>query len=412
MKPRILFALPAICVVFLLGMPSLSAQNTTGAITGRLTDSTGAVIAGAKVTVKNLGTGEVRTLTTGGSGDFTATLLLPGRYSVTAEHTGFKTAIRNDITLEVDQTVRADLALDVGSETQRVEVAGSALTLDTDSMAVAQTINEKQVSELPLNGRNFVSLLFLEPGAVQTGGEQSTYRYAAGDAISIGGGISASNAYTLDGTMITDTGYVTPAFDISIDAVQEFKEQTKNYSAEYGFGANQINLSTKSGANTYHGSAFEFIRNTAVDARSYFNRYPQPVAPLKQNQFGYSLGGPVILPKIYNGRNHTFFFANYEGQRVRSQTTETGNVPTADELNGIFQVSSFNPAQTATGTIIDPYTGLPFPRNATGAFVIPQSRFSRLAQLAIQRGFFPAPNVSGNNAYNYTANLQSNVDED
>src|ERR1700761_2908252 len=354
MKPRILFALLMICVmVFPLGVPLLSAQNTTGTITGRLTDTTGAVIAGAKVTVKNLGTSEVRTLTTGASGDFTATLLLPGRYSVTAEHSGFKTAIRNDITLEVDQTGRADLTLDVGSETQRVEVAGSALTLDTDSMAVAQTINEKQVSELPLNGRNFVSLLFLEPGAVQTGGEQSTYRYAAGDAVSIGGGISASNAYTLDGTMITDTGYVTPAFNISIDAIQEFKEQTKNYSAEYGFGANQINLSTKSGTNTYHGSAFEFIRNTDVDARSYFNRYPQPVAPLKQNQFGYSLGGPIILPKIYNGRNRTFFFANYEGQRVRSQTTETGNVPTSAELGGVFQVSSFNPAQAATGTIID-----------------------------------------------------------
>jgi Carboxypeptidase regulatory-like domain len=412
MKFRVFPLLLTTYALFLFSAHPIRGQNTTGSITGRLTDTTGAVIAGAKVSVKNLGTGEVRTLITGGSGDFTATLLLPGHYSVTAEHTGFKTAIRTDITLEVDQTVRADLALDIGSETQRVEVAGSALTLDTDSPAVAQTINEKQVSELPLNGRNFVSLLFLEPGAVQTGGEQSTYRYAAGDAISIGGGISASNAYTLDGTMITDTGYSTPAFDISIDAVQEFKEQTKNYSAEYGFGANQVNLSTKSGTNTFHGSAFEFIRNTAVDARSYFNRTPQPVAPLKQNQFGYSLGGPVILPRIYNGRNRTFFFANYEGQRIRSQVTETGNVPTSDELNGIFQVSSFNPAQAATGTIIDPYTGLPFPKNATGAYVIPQSRFSRLAQLAIARDFFPARNVSGNSAYNYTANLQSNVDED
>ena len=209
--------------------------------------------------------------------------------------------------------------------------------------------------------------------------------------------------------MITDTGYATPAFDISIDAIQEFKEQTKNYSAEYGFGANQVNLSTKSGTNSLHGSAFEFIRNTAVDARSYFNRVPQPVAPLKQNQFGYSLGGPVILPRIYNGRNKTFFFANYEGQRIRSAVTETGNVPSAAELSGVFQVSSFNPAHAATGTIIDPYTGLPFPQNSSGAYVIPQSRFSRLAQQAIARGFFPAPNVSGNSAYNYTANLQSNV---
>jgi hypothetical protein len=412
MKLKFLTPLLLICACLLLNAHAVLGQNTTGSITGRLTDPTGAVIAGAKVTVRNLGTGEIRTLTTDASGDFTATLLLPGHYSVTAEHTGFKTWIQNDITLEVDQTVRSDLHLDVGSATQKVEVTANALTLDTDTPAVAQTINEKQVSELPLNGRSFVSLLFLEPGAVQTGGEQSTYRYAAGDAISIGGGISASNAYTLDGTMITDTGYATPAFDISIDAIQEFKEQTKNYSAEYGFGANQVNLSTKSGTNSLHGSAFEFIRNTAVDARSYFNRVPQPVAPLKQNQFGYSLGGPVILPKFYNGSNKTFFFANYEGQRIRSAVTETGNVPSAAELSGVFQVSSFNPAHAATGTIIDPYTGLPFPQNSSGAYVIPQSRFSRLAQQAIARGFFPAPNVSGNSAYNYAANLQSNVNED
>jgi hypothetical protein len=389
MKSKIFIRLLLICTFSLLNAGSMLGQNTTGSITGRLTDPTGAVIAGAKVTVRNLGTGEVRTLNTDASGDFTATLLLPGHYNVTAEHTGFKTAIQNDITLEVDQTVRADLHLDVGSATQKVEVAANALTLDTDTPAVAQTINEKQVSELPLNGRNFVSLLFLEPGAVQTGGEQSTYRYAAGDAISIGGGISASNAYTLDGTMITDTGYATPAFDISIEAIQEFKEQTKNYSAEYGFGANQVNLSTKSGTNALHGSAFEFIRNTAVDARSYFNRVPQPVAPLKQNQFGYSLGGPVILPRIYDGRNKTFFFANYEGQRIRSQVTETDNVPTAAELSGVFQIASFNSGRAATGTIIDPYTGLPFPQNSSGAYVIPQSRFSRLAQQAIAEAFSP-----------------------
>src|ERR1700734_4058975 len=240
MKLRARFSLLVVCAFSPMLAHPMLAQNTTGSITGRLTDPIGAVIAGAKVTVRNLGTREVRTLTTDASGDFTATLLLPGHYSVLAEHEGFKAAEQNDITLEVDQTVRADLRLDVGSTTEKVEVAASALTLDTDTAAVAQTINEKQVSELPLNGRSFVNLLFLEPGAVQTGGEQSTYRYGAGDAISIGGGISASNAYTLDGTMVINTGYSTPAFDSSIDAIQEFKEQTKNYSAEFVLGANQV----------------------------------------------------------------------------------------------------------------------------------------------------------------------------
>jgi hypothetical protein len=319
--------------------------------------------------------------------------------------------VKTNIVLDVDQTVRADFRLEVGSTEEKVEVQASALALDTDSMSVAQTISEKQVSELPLNGRNFISLMFLEPGAVQTSGEQSSYRYGAGDAVSIGGGISASNAYTLDGTMITDTGYSTPAWDISLDAVQEFKEQTKNYSAEFGFGANQINVSSKSGGNALHGTAFEFIRNTAVDARSYFNRAPSPVAPLKQNQFGYSFSGPAILPHIYDGHGKTFFFANYEGQRIRSQVTSTGFTPLASELTGVFQVSAFNPANASTATIIDPMTGSAFPTNSSGAYVIPSSRFSNLAKQAIARGFFPTPNVTGNSSYNYVANLPNRVDE-
>ncbi|HTD96010.1 MAG TPA: carboxypeptidase-like regulatory domain-containing protein, partial [Edaphobacter sp.] len=229
-----------VLTIFALGLMAspLMAQNTTGSITGRLTDTSGAVVPGAKVTVENTGTGEKRMLTSDGSGGFTATLLLPGGYSVTSELEGFKTEVRNGITLQVDQTVRVDMSLAIGSASERVEVNANALTLDTDSATIGTVVDQKQVSELPLNGRSFVSLLFLEPGAVQTGGEQSSFRYGVGDAISIGGGVSASNSYTLDGTTITDTSYVTPAFNISVEAVQEFKTQTKNYTAEYGFGAN------------------------------------------------------------------------------------------------------------------------------------------------------------------------------
>jgi hypothetical protein len=387
-----------------------AAQNTTGSITGRLTDPSGASVAGATVTVTNTGTRANRVLTTDGSGDFTATLLLPGVYSVTSAMTGFKTNVRNGITLQVDQVVRIDMTLALGSTTEKVEVNASALTLDTDSASIGQVINRKQVNDLPLNGRNFVNLLFLEPSAVTTGGEQSTYRYGVGDAISIGGGISASNSFLLDGTIITDSAYDTPAFAISLDAVEEFKTQTKNYSAEYGFGANQINLSTRAGTNQLHGSGFEFIRNTAVDARDWFNKVPNPVAPLKQNQFGYSLGGPVFLPHIYDGRNKTFFFANYEGLRIRSQKTLTGFMPTTDELNGIFQLSEFttNPNKP---TIVNPYTGLPLPTNSTGAYVIPQSSISKLGALAASKLFAP-PNVAGNPGYNYIVNSPLTVNED
>lgn len=402
-----------VLTIFALGLMAspLMAQNTTGSITGRLTDTSGAVVPGAKVTVENTGTGEKRMLTSDGSGGFTATLLLPGGYSVTSELEGFKTEVRNGITLQVDQTVRVDMSLAIGSASERVEVNANALTLDTDSATIGTVVDQKQVSELPLNGRSFVSLLFLEPGAVQTGGEQSSFRYGVGDAISIGGGVSASNSYTLDGTTITDTSYVTPAFNISVEAVQEFKTQTKNYTAEYGFGANQVSLSTRSGTNQLHGSVFEFIRNTAVDARDWFNKKPQPVAPLQQNQFGYSLGGPVVIPRLYHGRDKTFFFANYEGQRIRSQKTQTGYMPTPDELNGIFQVSTFS-SNTNNPTIIDPYTKLPFPKNAAGAFVIPQGRFSRLGKLAASK-LFAAPNAVGASGYNYVTNspMQVNADQ-
>jgi hypothetical protein len=390
--------------------PRASGQNTTGSITGRLTDPSGAVLPGATVTITNTGTGANRVLTSDNSGDFTATLLLPGTYSVSSALTGFKTEVRTGITLQVDQVVRVDMGLQVGQTSETVSVSANALTLDTDSASIGQVIDRKQVNDLPLNGRNFTTLLFLDPAAVTTGGEQSTYRYGVGDAISIGGGISASNSFLLDGTTITDTSYDTPAFAISVDAIEEFKTQQKNYSAEYGFGANQVNLSTRSGTNALHGSGFEFIRNTAVDARDWFNVVPNPVAPLKQNQFGYSLGGPVFIPHLYNGKDKTFFFANYEGLRIRSQKTLTGFMPTTNELNGIFLLSEFT-SNPNSPTIVDPYTGLPFPTNSAGAYVIPQSRISRLGALAASKLFAP-PNVSGNPGYNYIVNSPLTANED
>jgi Carboxypeptidase regulatory-like domain len=398
-------------LVVLVGICGMSAwaQTTTGTITGRLTDPSGAVVAGATVTVVNPGTGASRALTTDSSGNYTATLLLPGQYSVTSAMTGFKTEVRTGIRLEIDQTVRVDIALSLGSTSDRVEVNATALTLDTDSASIGQVIDRKQINDLPLNGRNFTTLLFLEPSAVTTGGEQSTYRYGVGDAISIGGGISASNSFTLDGTMITDTAYDTPAFAISMDAVEEFKMQEKNYSAEFGFGANQVNFSTRAGTNQFHGSVFEFIRNTALDARDWFNVKPQPVAPLKQNQFGYALGGPVWIPKIYNGKDKTFFFANYEGLRIRTQQTMTGTMPYPDELTGVFQTSEFS--SNATATIVDPLTGIPFSKNANGAYVIPAGRISKLGMLAASK-LFATPNVTGNSAYNYIVNAPSTVNED
>ena len=380
---------------------SALAQNATGSIVGRVTDPSDAVLVGLDVQIENVGTSEVRAARTNDSGDYTAPLLSPGTYRITVAATGFKTEARSNITLLVDQTVRADFKLTPGATAERIEVSAQAIALDTDSASVGEVIGEKPVVNLPLNGRVFLDLLFLTPGAVETGGEQSTFRYNAGDAIAIGGARSSSNGYTVDGTSIMDTGYNTPAYNISLDAIQEFKVQTDTYSAEFGYSANQINLSTKSGTNELHGSAFEFLRNDVLDARGYFNVAPSPVNPLRQNQFGYSFGAPVIIPKLYNGRNKTFIFTNYEGERIRQATTAVGNVPTSDELQGQFPFAitdPLNPTQT-------------FPE-VGGITTIPAGRISRYGQIVMSKPtlFFPAPNSSG--AFNYNGSVSSPANTD
>ena len=198
-------------------------------------------------------------------------------------------------------------------------------------MAVGQVITQRQVHELPLNGRNFLQLLFLGAGAVETNGEQGTMRQGVGNAISINGARPTSNNYLLDGTANTDTALNTPAVVLSVDAIQEFKEQTATYSAEYGFSANQISIVSKSGTNDLRGSVFWFGRNDALDARNFFSANN---APLRQNQFGFVAGGPLFFP-VYDGRNKTFLLANYEGARIQG-VDKFGKIPTPDMLAGRF----------------------------------------------------------------------------
>ncbi|MBI3667775.1 MAG: carboxypeptidase regulatory-like domain-containing protein, partial [Acidobacteria bacterium] len=225
-------------VASLLGMAgALRAQTATGQITGAVKDATGAVVPRAKVTLSNQLTGQTRETTTNDSGSFVFALLPVGVYSVTAEQKGFSLAKRSDIQLNVDQVARIDLELAVGATTETVEVHSVAAAIDTESATVGQVIAQRQVTELPLNGRNFLQLLFLGAGAVQVSGEQGIMRQGVGDAISINGSRPTSNNYLLDGTANTDTSLNTPAVVLSIDAIQEFKEQTATYSAEYGFSA-------------------------------------------------------------------------------------------------------------------------------------------------------------------------------
>ena len=353
----------------------LNAQSATGQITGTVKDATGAVISNVTVNLVSDSTGLTRNTKTNEAGTYSFPQLPVGAYSVSAEQQGFSTAKQSSIQLNVDQVVRVDLDLAVGATTDTINVQASSVNIETESAAVSQTVTTKQVTELPLNGRNFLQLLFLGAGAVETSGEQGSMRQGAGNAISINGARPTSNNYLLDGTSNTDTALNTPAVVLSVDAIQEFKEQTATYSAEYGFSANQINIVSKSGTNDLHGALFWFLRNDALDARSYFQA---KIPVLRQNQFGFVAGGPVYLPKIYNGRNRTFWLANYEGGRYRQVTDFFANLPTPEQLSGHF-----------TSPVTDPLTGQPFPNNT-----IPQDRWSRLAKAAVSSHLWPTPNIN------------------
>ena len=354
----------------------LNAQTATGQITGAISDASGAVVPGAKVTINSDQTGLSRTTTTNATGVYSFPLLPVGVYSVTVEQQGFSTAKRSNIQLNVDQVLRLDLDLAIGTTSETVNVEASAVAIDSETAAIGQVVSQRQVTQLPLNGRNFLQLLFIGAGAVETSGEQGSMRQGAGNAISINGSRPTSNNYLLDGTSNTDTALGTPSTILSVDAIQEFKEQTTTYSAEYGFSANQINIVSKSGTNGLHGSVFWFLRNDALDANTFFNNLAgSPKSKLRQNQPGFVAGGPVLIPKVYDGRNKTFWLANFEALRVRTGFQDFLNIPTPDQLAGRF-----------TSTILDPVTGQPFPGN-----IVPQASFTRLAKLAVSK-FFPAPN--------------------
>ncbi len=372
--------------------------GANGTILGTVTDNSGAVLSNARVDVTNISTNVTNQTQTTSSGDFTVPFLPPGTYRITVQSPGFQKSVTEGVTLVVAQQERVNVTMKPGAISESVEVQASAVSLDTDSSAISQIVTQRQVDQLPLNGRNFLSLLFIGAGAVQTNGEQGQMRQGEGNAISINGSRPTSNNYTLDGLINTDTALNTPAVILSQDAIQEFKIQSETYSAEYGFSANQVNIVTKSGSNQLHGTAFEFLRNDAFDAKAPFQ---QTLPELRQNQFGFVVGGPVYIPKVYDGRNKTFFLVNYEGWRIRNGFDQsTFTVPDPAQLNGDFSGSGLALPTQAGGTCtptatspcmpIDPLTGAGFPGNK-----IPSTQFSILAQQALALNVIPAPNCIG-----------------
>lgn len=384
---------------------SLSAQ-TFGSLTGDVKDASGSVVAGAAITVRNTATNGVRNATTNEDGVYSIPALVPGLYEVKAEKAGFKSATRPNVELQVQQAARVDFNLEIGQVSEVVEVSSRLPLLSTEDATVGSVIEQKRITELPLNGRNFFSLVGLSPNvnigfnqAAQAAGRQGGTRSEL--TISIAGARSAWSNYTLDGITNTDINFNLYIVLPSVEALQEFKVQTGIYPAEFGRGAGQINVSTKGGSNQYHGALFEFLRNDKLDARPYFFKDPEsptqtaPLkAPYRQNQYGGTLSGPIVIPKLFNGKDRIFFMANYEGFKSRRSVPSFFTTMTPEMRAGDF--SAF------TGALQDPNTRLRTPNASGSGFTvtstpfagnrIPASRINPGAKYLIDN-FAPLPNL-------------------
>jgi Carboxypeptidase regulatory-like domain/TonB dependent receptor-like, beta-barrel len=326
------------------------AQKDTGSIVGTVKDPSGAVVAGAKVTVTDLERGQNFTTTTSDAGDYVAGPLRVGRYTVTVEKGGFKKAVSEAVDLDVQQRIPVNVTLEIGRQNEQILVTGAAPLLETETSELGQVVDRKRVENLPLNGRNFAQLALLSTG---TSPSEPGARDEGGYGFSANGARSLQNNFLLDGVdnnsnlpdLLNETNFV---IQPPVESLQEFKVQTNAYSAEFGRGNGAIvNAVIKSGTNQIHGSAWEFLRNNKFDGRNYFDPVG-PVPQYQQNQFGATFGGPVVLPHIYDGRNRSFFFVDYEGFRVRQAQTQTAFVPPTPWRTGDF--SSLIDYTTVTGT--------------------------------------------------------------
>src|SRR5438093_1637399 len=264
---------------------------------------------------------------------------------------GFRTITQNDVELQIQQSARLDFTLQVGEISQTVEVAGTAALIATEDATVGTVIENKRIVEMPLNGRNFLQLVSLSPN-VSYGFDSSQIANErqggtrAQQNISVAGQRSAFNHFTLDGVENTDVNFNTYVILPSIDALQEFKVQTGIFPAEFGRATTQINVSTKPGSNQFHGTLFEFLRNDKLDARQYAFAGERLREPLKWNQYGFALGGPLWLPKIYNGKDRLFFMSNFEGFKERRLRRQLFTVPSVKMRSGDFSNAStqlYNP---------------------------------------------------------------------
>ena len=346
------------------------AQTLDTGILGVVTDQGGAVVGNATVTITQPATGLSRSVTTGPEGNYEVRYLTPGEYTVSIQAPGFKTERRTGIVLQISQLARIDFSLQIGQVQETVEVTATSPILQTENAVLGEVVAAERIVNLPLNGRNFLQLSAMTPGVVvreeSNGGTHTRIANGSRDIwmqVNIGGITAVNNR----------ANFVN--FYPSVDAIQEFKVQSANYSAEYGgnAGAN-INMQLRSGTNRFHGTVFNFLRNDNLDARGYFRPEPLPKDVLRRNQFGAVISGPVI-------RDKTFFMASYEGVRSAIERAGTAVVLTPEMRRGDFSAVS--------GAITDPLSGNPFPGN-----MIPANRLNPVSVDLINQ-YMPLPNVAG-----------------
>jgi hypothetical protein len=412
----------AAVAVFVL-TTQLPGQAFYGSVVGTVTDQSGAALRGAQVALTNIGTDERRQVQTDGEGGYQFLNLVPGTYRVALEQAGFKRATRDQVQVSVAGAVRADVSMQLGDVTQTIEVQATSAILQTETANLSQVVEARAVQELPVNGRNLLNLAALVPGVVPQGstdGNALTGKnvFAAGN-YQIGGGIANQSSTYFDGVPANaGVGNLTVLVP-SPDVVSEFRVQTSSNSAEYGrYAGGVVNIASKSGTNTFHGSAYEFLRNRSLNANSFFanaNKTGKPA--FTQNQFGATGGGPVKKDRL-------FFFAGYEGYRQRQGANFLATVPLPEMYGGDF--SGYRNAQNAVIPIYDPLTQCGKYSNAacgTGTIqrtqfpgnMIPASRINPVAAKMLAFPVFAKPNQPGapyTGIANYTKNISSGGDND
>jgi hypothetical protein len=393
----------------LLGLAAAGhAQVTTGTIVGTVRDPQGAAVPGATVTLTDQGKGTSQAVVTDAQGSYIAPFLIPGTYDVAVEIAGFRKYAHRGVVLQVNQRARVDIALELGGLEEATEVVALAPLTRTDSAEIGEVIEERAVRELPLNGRNFATLVYLVPGVTPgQSGENlsgaSTFNPRGASNFNALGSQANANAWLVDGIDNNEHTFNTVIVMPSVESVREFKVLTGTFSAEFGRGSGVVSVSTKSGNNEWHGTAFEFVRNEAFDAKNFFALPTAKKAPLDRHQYGAQLSGPII-------KNRTFFMVDFAGLNEKRGITTVNTVPTAATRAGDF--SDYRDRSGNLIPIYDPLTTKPNPngagfvRSPFPGNVIPADRLDQVGLNVAS--IYPLPNGPGN-FDNYTSTTNREV---